>query len=149
MSDPARARLDERRPRGRRSVAFDVALALLATVAELAQVIGAAGAPSGPAIVLAVLAGGALVLRRMAPLAVLATTGAATVAIVALGDDPSGLSLLVALYTTAALCERRVRHTPVRADEFHSGGMPFAAIYERDHRIRASGHQQINSPINI
>ena len=108
MSDPARARLDERRPRGRRSVAFDVALALLATVAELAQVIGAAGAPSGPAIVFAVLAGGALVLRRMAPLAVLATTGAATVAIVALGDDPSGLSLLVALYTTAALCERRV-----------------------------------------
>jgi signal transduction histidine kinase len=108
MSDPARAGLDERRPRGRRSIAFDVALALVATAAELAQVIGATGTPSGPALVLAVVAGGALVLRRTAPLAVLATTGAATVAIFALGDDPSGVSGLIALYTTAALCERRV-----------------------------------------
>jgi signal transduction histidine kinase len=108
MSDPARTRLDERRPGARRSIAFDVALALLATAAELAQVIGATGTPSGPALVLAVVAGGALVLRRTAPLAVLATTGAATVAIFALGDDPSGVSGLIALYTTAALCERRV-----------------------------------------
>ena len=108
MSDPARARLDERRPRGRRSFAFDLALALLATAAELAQVIGATGPPRAPALVLAVVAGGALVLRRTAPLAVLATTLAATVAIVALDDDPSGVSVLIALYTTAALCERRV-----------------------------------------
>jgi signal transduction histidine kinase len=108
MSDPARTRLDERRPRGRRSFAFDLALALLATVAELAQVIGATGAPSGPALVLAIVAGGALVLRRTAPLAVLATTGAALVAIVALGDDPSFVSGMIALYTTAALCELRV-----------------------------------------
>jgi signal transduction histidine kinase len=108
MSDPARTRLDERRPRGRRSFAFDLALALLATVAELAQVIGATGAPSGPALVLAIVAGGALVLRRAAPLAVLATTGAALVAIVALGDDPSFVSGMIALYTTAALCELRV-----------------------------------------
>jgi signal transduction histidine kinase len=108
MSDPARARLDERRPRGRRSLAFDLALALLAAAAELAQVIGATGTPSGAALLLAVVAGGALALRRMAPLAVLATTGAATVAIVALGDDPSFVSVLIALYTTAALCERRI-----------------------------------------
>jgi signal transduction histidine kinase len=108
MIGPARAGLDERRPRGGRSIAFDVALALVATAAELAQVIGATGTPSGPALVLAVVAGGALVLRRTAPLAVLATTGAATVAIFALGDDPSGVSGLIALYTTAALCERRV-----------------------------------------
>jgi signal transduction histidine kinase len=108
MIGPARAGLDERRPRGGRSIAFDVALALVATAAELAQVIGATGTPSGPALVLAVMAGGALVLRRTAPLAVLATTGAATVAIFALGDDPSGVSGLIALYTTAALCERRV-----------------------------------------
>jgi signal transduction histidine kinase len=108
MSDPARTRLDERWPRGRRSFAFDLALALLATVAELAQVIGATGAPSGPALVLAIVAGGALVLRRAAPLAVLATTGAALVAIVALGDDPSFVSGMIALYTTAALCELRV-----------------------------------------
>ena len=108
MSGPARARDQERRPRGRRSVAFDLALALLATLAELAQVIGGTGAPTGPAIVLAVVAGGSLVLRRSAPLAVLATTLAATVAIVALDEDPSGASVLIALYTTAALRERRV-----------------------------------------
>ena len=108
MSDPARARLDERRPRGRRSLAFDLALALVATTAELGQVIGASGSPTGAAIVLAVVAGGALVLRRTSPLAVLATTLAASVAIVALDDDPSGVSVGIALYTTAALCERRV-----------------------------------------
>jgi signal transduction histidine kinase len=108
MSDPARARLDERRPHGRRSLAFDLALALIATIAELGQLIGATGTPSAPAIVLAVVAGGALVLRRTAPLAVLATTLAATVAVVALDNDPSGVPVIIALYTTAALCERRV-----------------------------------------
>jgi signal transduction histidine kinase len=108
MSDPARARLDERRPRGRRSLAFDLALALVATTAELGQVNGASGSPTGAAIVLAVVAGGALVLRRTSPLAVLATTLAASAAIVALDNDPSGVSVGIALYTTAALCERRV-----------------------------------------
>jgi signal transduction histidine kinase len=108
MSDSGQPRLDERRLRGRRSLAFDLALAAVATATELAQVIGATGSPSGPALVLAVVAGGALVLRRTAPVAVLATTGAATVAIGALGDDPAGLSAAIALYTTAALCERRV-----------------------------------------
>jgi hypothetical protein len=98
-------RLDERRPRGRRSSAFDVALATVASAAELAQVIGAEGTPSAPGLVLAVVAGGALVLRRAAPVAVLATTLAACGAIVALGDDPSGVSVLIALYTIAALCE--------------------------------------------
>jgi signal transduction histidine kinase len=103
-----RARLDERWPRGRRSFAFDLALALVATATELGQVIGAEGTPSEPALVLAVVAGGALVLRRRAPVAVLATTLAAGVAIVALGDDPSGVSALIALYTIAAFCELRV-----------------------------------------
>jgi signal transduction histidine kinase len=108
MSDPMRGRLDERWPRGRRSFAFDLALALIVTVTELGQLIGAPGAPSGPALALAAVAGGSLVLRRRMPLAVLATTLAATAAIVALGDDPSGLSVLIALYTTAAICELRV-----------------------------------------
>jgi signal transduction histidine kinase len=108
MSEPPRARLDERQPRGRRSLAFDVGLAVVATAAELAQVIGAAGTPGWPALVLAVAAGGSLVPRRAAPLAVLATTLATTVAIVALDNDPAGVSVLIALYTTAALCERRV-----------------------------------------
>jgi signal transduction histidine kinase len=108
VSDPERAPPNERRPRGRRSLAFDIALALVAAAVELAQVIGAEGTPSKPALVLAVVAGGALVLRRTAPLAVLATTLAAGVVIVALGDDPSGVSALIALYTTAAFCELRV-----------------------------------------
>jgi signal transduction histidine kinase len=108
MSDPERARGDERWPRGRRSFAFDLALALIAVAAELGQLIGAMGTPAAPAIVLAVVAGGALVLRRRAPVAVLATTLAAGAAIVALGDDPSGVSALIALYTTAAVCELRV-----------------------------------------
>jgi signal transduction histidine kinase len=108
MSDLDRARLGERRPRGLRSFAFDLALALLAAAAELAQIIGATGAPAAPSLALAVVAGGALVLRRRAPVAVLATILAAGVAIVALGDDPSGLSMLIALYTTAAYCELRV-----------------------------------------
>jgi signal transduction histidine kinase len=108
VSDPGRAHLDERRPRGRRSLAFDLALALVATAAELAQMIGATGTSRASALALAVVAGGALVLRRTAPLTVLAMTLAATVAIVALGDDPSGATVLIALYTTAALCELRV-----------------------------------------
>jgi signal transduction histidine kinase len=107
MSDPARARLDELRRRGRRSLAFDLALALVATTAELAQVIGASGSPTAAAIVLAAVGGGALVLRRTSPLPVLATTLAASVAIVALDHDPSGVSVAIALYTSAALCERR------------------------------------------
>src|SRR5262249_17540215 len=108
MSDAERTGLDERRPRGRRSFAFDLALALLATATEVGQVIGAEGTPSAWALVLAVVAGGALVLRRTAPVAVLATTLVAGVAIVALGDDPSGLSAGIALYTTAAFCDLRV-----------------------------------------
>ena len=103
-----RARLDERRPRGRRSLAFDLALAVVATAAELGQVIGAAGTPSPWALVLAVVAGAVLVLRRQAPLAVFATTLAAGAAIVALGDEPSGAPVFIALYTTAALCELRL-----------------------------------------
>jgi signal transduction histidine kinase len=94
--------------RRRRAMAIDLTLALVATTTEVGQVIGAAGAPRVAALVLAVVAGGALVVRRAAPLAVLATTLLAGVAVVALGEDPSGLSLLIALYTTAALCEPRV-----------------------------------------
>jgi signal transduction histidine kinase len=108
MNDSARASPDGRRLRGRRSFAFDLALALAATAAELAQVIGATGTPAAPALVLAVVAGGALVLRHRVPMAVLATTLAATASIVAVGGDPSGASVLIALYTTAALCELRV-----------------------------------------
>jgi signal transduction histidine kinase len=108
VTDRARLRLDERRPRGRRSWAFDIALALLVTVLDLGWVTGAKGTASVPAVVLTVVSGGALVLRRSAPLAVLATTLAAGAAIVALGAEPTGLTAGIGLYTTAAMCERRV-----------------------------------------
>jgi signal transduction histidine kinase len=92
------------RPRDRRSFAFDLALALLATGLELA-VVAEAG---WRAVVLVAVAGGSLVLRRSAPLAVLAATLAATAGVVAVGGDPTGLIGGVALYTTAAECERRI-----------------------------------------
>jgi signal transduction histidine kinase len=108
VTDRVRLRLDERRPRGRRSWAFDIALALLAIGVELVSVAGAKGTATVPAIVLTVVAGGALVLRRSAPLAVLATALAAGAAVAALGDEPTGLTAGIGLYTTAAMCERRV-----------------------------------------
>jgi signal transduction histidine kinase len=104
LTDPTAPSIDERRPRGRRSLAFDVALALLATGFELALVADAGGS----SIALVAVAGGVLILRRSAPLAVLATTLAATGASVAGGGEPTGLITGIALYTTAAMCERRV-----------------------------------------
>jgi signal transduction histidine kinase len=103
VTDPTAPPFDER-PRGWRSLAFDVALALVATGLELALVADA----GGRAVVLVAVAGGVLVLRRSAPLAVLATTLAAMAAVVALGGEPTGLTIGIGLYTTAAMCERRV-----------------------------------------
>jgi signal transduction histidine kinase len=106
MSDAAGSRTYAPWPRGWRSLAFDTALALLATGLELASVTGARGTASVPAIILAAVAGGALILRRSAPLAVLATILAAAAAIVAVGDEPTGVAGGIALYTTAAMCDR-------------------------------------------
>jgi signal transduction histidine kinase len=108
MSDAGGSRPCAHWPRGWRSLAFDTALVLLATGLELASVTGARGTASVPAIILAAIAGGALILRRSAPLAVLATTLAAAAAIVAVGDEPTGVAGGIALYTTAAMCDRGV-----------------------------------------
>jgi signal transduction histidine kinase len=108
MTDAAGSPLDQRRPRGRRSLAFDSALALCATGVELGSVADGGAAASPLSIVLAAVAGGALVLRRSAPLAVLATTLASAAAIVALGDEPAGVAGGIALYSMAAICERKV-----------------------------------------
>jgi signal transduction histidine kinase len=108
MSVERRPRLDHPWPRDRRSLAFDVALALAATAAELGQLIGADGAPMAAVVALAVVGGGALVLRRRAPLAVLGTTLATAAAIVILVGDGAGVSVLIALYTVAATCELRI-----------------------------------------
>ena len=104
MTDRAADSVDERRPRGPRSFAFDVAVALAATAVEVAL---ATEAGAG-AVALAAAGGGVLVLRRSAPLAVLATTMVAMGGVVALGGEPTGITAGIGLYTTAALCERRV-----------------------------------------
>jgi signal transduction histidine kinase len=104
LTDPTAPSIDERRPHGWRSLAFDVALALVATAVELALVADAGWRE----VVLVTVAGAVLVMRRSAPLAVLATTLAATAGVVALGGEPTGLIVGIALYTTAAMCERRV-----------------------------------------
>jgi signal transduction histidine kinase len=108
MTDPARPRLDERWPHGRRSLAFDVAVAVVAVVVELAEVTGHEETTTVPAIVFSVVAGVALVMRRPAPLAVLAITLSVTIAIVAAGAEPAGVAAGIALYTTAAVCDPHV-----------------------------------------
>jgi signal transduction histidine kinase len=140
MTDAAGSRHDERRPRGRRSLAFDAALALLATGLELASVTDGGGTASVPASVLAAVAGGALVLRRSAPLAVLATTLAAGATIVALGDEPAGVAGGIALYTTAAMCERMVSLAAlVPTAAIAAGGSAATADAEGRHASAAFG----------
>jgi signal transduction histidine kinase len=84
-----------------------VALALLVTGLELALLLDD-GSASLPATVLTVLAGGSLVLRRSHAPAVLAAALVAAIVIVAMGEAPTGLIVLIALYSTAATRERRV-----------------------------------------
>jgi signal transduction histidine kinase len=117
VSAPEELRLDQRRPRGWRSSAFDIALALLAIGVGLVEFTSAEW-PGVAAMLLTVIGGGALVLRRFAPLPVLATTLATAAAIVAidaekLGDpiEASSLAVLIAVYTVGAMCERRVSLT--------------------------------------
>jgi signal transduction histidine kinase len=96
----------ERRPYGRRSLAFDIAVALAVAGAEVASV-----TDEGEGVVsvtLAALAGLALVGRRRRPLATFAIVFAATAAVAVAADTPAGLAALVALYTTAATLERRI-----------------------------------------
>jgi signal transduction histidine kinase len=96
----------ERRPYGRRSLAFDVAVALAVAGAEVASV-----TDEGEGVVsvtLAALAGLALVGRRRRPLVTFAIVFAATAAVAVAADTPAGLAALVALYTTAATLERRI-----------------------------------------
>jgi signal transduction histidine kinase len=113
VSDAEDPGFDERRPRGLRSSAFDFGLALLAVGVGLVEVASWDG-QGVAAVLLTVVGGGALVLRRSAPLVVLATTLAAGTALVAIGTDTgdpieaSSLAVLIAVYTVGAMCELRV-----------------------------------------
>jgi len=112
-----------------RSWWFDAALALLVTAVEL-WLLADDGQASARAVALTLVAGGSLVLRRAWPLAVLAITLAAATVIVIGDEAPGGVSVLVALYTTAEVCERRVSLTAL---------VPTAAIMTALSVARADG----------
>ena len=106
MSDDAERRPDERRPRGRRSLAFDVLVALAVLVADLLQLFGEDATPSLHGVVLTVVVAVVLVWRRVAPRGVLAATLAIEIAIPLLGDPSTGFAPSIALFTVAAMCDR-------------------------------------------
>jgi len=108
VSDAPPSRVDERRPSGRRSLAFDVHVAVAAVGIEIGSLHTAPDGPSAGGLILAAVAAFALVWRRAAPVAVLAFTLALACVVTALGDATSGVCVLVALYTTAAMRPRRV-----------------------------------------
>ena len=101
--------------RGWRSWAFDIAVALCAAGFEVAQVYSFDQTPPVVAVCLAVVAGGAVVLRRRAPIQVFAVSVAAVVGIAIAGVSPAGVGPLVALYTVAVTQERRVSIAAVAA----------------------------------
>ncbi|MDQ3723425.1 MAG: histidine kinase, partial [Actinomycetota bacterium] len=108
MSNDADARLDERRPRGRRSLAFDVLVALAVLIADVLQLLLGQGAPpSVHGVLLTVIVAALLVWRRTAPRAVLAATLAIEIAMPLLGDPSTGFAPMIALFTVAAMCDRR------------------------------------------
>ncbi|MET8683151.1 histidine kinase [Streptomyces sp. NPDC004732] len=102
----------------RRSALFDVALAVITTGVELGQLFD--GGPPIDVIrvgeipvdvipvVVTVLAGAALLLRRRAPLAVLIAACAGAAVLVPLGYSPGGAPVVVALASLADLRERKV-----------------------------------------
>jgi signal transduction histidine kinase len=87
--------------------AVDAALALIAGAVELWLIAGD-GDASTRGVVLTLAAAAALAARRAQPLVVLAVTLAAAIAIVAGGETPGGFCILIALYTVATTCPRRV-----------------------------------------
>ena len=88
------------------ATAASLGTALVAIGAELALLLDD-GSASAAAISLTVVSGGALALRRSAPIVVLAVALAAAIGIVAVGEMPAGLIGVIALYTAASACDRR------------------------------------------
>ena len=96
------------RSAGWRSWALDVAVALVAVAAEVGQTFAYEGPPPAAAIGLAVVAGAVLLWRRREPLVTLGVSLAAVCGVAIAGVSPAGFAPLVALYTVASRCERRV-----------------------------------------
>jgi signal transduction histidine kinase len=91
----------------RRAWALDGALALVVAAVEVGQVFGYDRTPPDAAVGLAFAAAAVLVLRRRAPLAVLALSLAGVAGVAIAGVAPAAFAPLVGLYTVAARCERR------------------------------------------
>ncbi|BCL30901.1 sensor histidine kinase [Streptomyces aurantiacus] len=97
----------------RRSALFDLALAVITTGVELGQLfdgetpVGVVRVDVIP-VVVTVLAGSVLLVRRRAPLAVLIAACAGAAVLVPLGYSPGGAPVVVALASLADLRDRRV-----------------------------------------
>jgi signal transduction histidine kinase len=105
--------------------AVDGALALAATGVEFALLNGESTAGVAANLITG-FAGATLTLRRVVPIVVLAATLAAALAVVVIGDDPGGILVLFALYTTGAVCERRVSLAALAPTVVVIAGMSFA-----------------------
>ena len=95
-------------PIGRRVWALDVLLAVGAAAVEVAQTFEPDRSPPPVSVVLAFVAGAVLVLRRGHPLATLAVSLVALLGVAIAGTTPLAFAPLIALYTVASMCERRV-----------------------------------------
>jgi signal transduction histidine kinase len=96
------------RSAGWRPWALDVAVALVAAAAEVGQAFAYDRSPPPVAVGLALVAGAVLVWRRREPLVTLGVSLGAVCGVAIAGVSPAGLAPLVALYTVATRCERRV-----------------------------------------
>lgn len=92
----------------RRSALFDVALAVVTTGVEIGLLFDDGTTVAVIPVVVTVLAGSALLVRRRAPLAVLVVACAGAAVLVPLGWSPGGAPVVVALASLADLRERRV-----------------------------------------
>ncbi|OWA02850.1 two-component sensor histidine kinase [Streptomyces sp. CS113] len=92
----------------RRSALFDLVLAVIATGVELGLLFDDGTPVAVTPVVVTVLTGSTLLLRRRAPLSVLAAACAGAAALVPLGYSPGGAPVVVALASLADLRDRRV-----------------------------------------
>jgi signal transduction histidine kinase len=92
----------------RRAAVLDVIVAAVTTGVEIGLLVDGWPGVTALSIVLTVLAGALLTMRRRLPLLVLAGTGAVAAVLVALNAYPGGAPVIVAMYTVAELRERRL-----------------------------------------
>jgi signal transduction histidine kinase len=92
----------------RRAAVFDLIVAAVTTGVEIGLLVDGWPGVTAFSIVLTVLAGAMLTVRRRLPLLVLAGTGALAAVLVAVNAYPAGAPVIVAMYTVAELRERRL-----------------------------------------